>query len=92
MFFFFYLSFEFILTSAIPLLSELMPGARSTFLATNVAAFAAGDALGALIGPALLHFGLPANVSAVVLLNLIALFLLSRIALPKPALEAISND
>jgi predicted MFS family arabinose efflux permease len=90
--FFFYLSFEFILTSAIPLLSELMPNARSTFLATNVAAFSAGDALGALIGPALLHSGLAANVSAVIALNLVALFVLTRIALPKPALEPVSND
>jgi len=59
--FLFYLTFEFAIVSAIPLLSELVPGARATLMAGNVMAFSAGRMLGALIGPALFSVGLLAN-------------------------------
>ncbi len=59
--FLFYLTFEFAIVSAIPLLSELVPDARATLMAGNVMAFSAGRMLGALIGPALFSVGLLAN-------------------------------
>ena len=74
--FFFYLSFEFSLVSAIPIFNELVPGARATLLAANVAAFALGDAVGAYLGPLLFQSGLLANSLAAVALNLVALVVL----------------
>ncbi len=53
-----YLSFEFTLVSAIPLMTELVPSARATLMAGNVGAHSAGRALGALLGPALFGGGL----------------------------------
>lgn len=74
--FLFYLSYEFTLVSTIPLMTELAPGARATLLASNVAAFSLGRALGSLIGPALYVHGLPANTIAAALMNLASLALL----------------
>jgi predicted MFS family arabinose efflux permease len=75
--FFFFLSFEFAITTALSLFTELMPGARATLMAANVAAMAGGDALGAAAGPWLFRWGLPANVAAATLFNVAALGLLA---------------
>lgn len=74
--FFFFLSFEFALTTSLSLLTELIPQARATIMAANVAAIAIGDALGAAAGPWLFRCGLPANVLAAALFNAIGLVLL----------------
>ena len=55
--FFFYISFEFTIVSLIPLVSEILPGARATMLATNVSGTALGRALGALIALPLFRWG-----------------------------------
>jgi predicted MFS family arabinose efflux permease len=82
--FLFYLSFEFSLVSAIPIFNELVPAARATLLAANVATFALGDALGAYIGPLLYHSGLLANSLTALSLNLAALaMLLLFVRIPK---------
>ncbi|MDF1499080.1 MAG: MFS transporter [Anaerolineales bacterium] len=59
--FLFYLAFEFTFVSLIPMMTELVPTARATLLATNIAAAALGRALGALIGPFLYEYTLFAN-------------------------------
>jgi predicted MFS family arabinose efflux permease len=59
--FLFYVTFEFAVVSAIPLMTELLPGARATLMAWNVTAFAGGRMLGSLIGPQLFNLGLLAN-------------------------------
>ena len=74
--FLFYLSFEFALVSSIPLMTQLVPAARATLMAANVAAIAAGDAVGAFIGPYLFRMGFGTNALVVASLNLAALFLL----------------
>jgi predicted MFS family arabinose efflux permease len=79
--FLFYISFEFALVSGIPLMSELVPGARATVLAGNMGSHSAGRALGALIGPALfaggvLSSGLVANAVAAAALDAVALIIL----------------
>ena len=51
--FFIYLTFEFVVVSSIPLMTEVMPAARATFMSTIIAAMAVGRALGALIVPVL---------------------------------------
>jgi predicted MFS family arabinose efflux permease len=71
-----YVTFEFTLVSAIPLMSELVPEARATMMASNVGAHSAGRALGALLAPALFGFGLPLNVGVAAGLDVIALVIL----------------
>jgi predicted MFS family arabinose efflux permease len=71
--FLFYLTFEFTLVSSIPLMTELVPSARATLMAANVAAFSLGRVLGSLIGPLLFAYGLPINAGAAALMNLVGL-------------------
>jgi len=79
--FLFYITFEFALVSGIPLMSELVPGARATVLAGNMGSHSAGRALGALAGPALFAGGLFtgglfANAVAAAALDAVALVIL----------------
>lgn len=76
----FYLSFEFTVVSAMPLLTEIMPGARASFMASTMASNSIGRAGGALVSPWLFEWSrglsLPAlslNASGTVLLNVLAL-------------------
>ncbi|OGO09249.1 MAG: hypothetical protein A2Z66_09940 [Chloroflexi bacterium RBG_13_66_10] len=71
-----YVTFEFTLVSAIPMMSELVPNARATMMGSNVGAHSAGRALGALFAPVLFQFGLPANVAVAAGLDLVALVVL----------------
>jgi predicted MFS family arabinose efflux permease len=59
--FLFYLAFEFTLVSSIPLMTELVPRARATLMAGNVAALSLGRVMGSLLGPVLFLSGLPTN-------------------------------
>ena len=54
--FFFYISFEFTLVRCIPLMTEILPGARATLMSFNVAALSLGRALGAPLAPLLYGF------------------------------------
>jgi len=74
--FVFYLSFEFTLTSAISLMTELVPLARGTFVAANMAAISLGDSIGALAGTWLMRIGLTANAFTAGALDIIALAIL----------------
>lgn len=77
--FFFYITFEFTVVSVIPLMTELLPSARATLMAFNVASFSLGRALGDLLAPRLYGFGLGFVVLGAVVFNLLALASLSRI-------------
>ena len=77
---FFYLSFEFTLVSSLPMLTEVLPGARASFMAANIALISVGRSVGAILSPFLYRIsssiGLPAlslNASGAFLLNLLAL-------------------
>jgi predicted MFS family arabinose efflux permease len=72
-----YVTFEFTLVSAIPLMTELVPTARATVMASNVGAHSAGRALGALFAPILFARGLSTNVALAAVLDLVALGLLA---------------
>jgi predicted MFS family arabinose efflux permease len=74
--FVFFLTFEFALVSAIPLMTELVPDARATLMAGNLAAHSAGRMIGALAGPPLFTLGLLANGIAAAGINLLALVVL----------------
>lgn len=47
--FLFYITFEYVMVSHIPLMTELVPSARATILSINVTGHAVGRALGALL-------------------------------------------
>ena len=72
--FFFYLTFEFTLVSVIPMMTEVLPAARATLMAFNVAAQALGRALGAFVAPWLYHLGFLAVAGSAIVFNLVALF------------------
>lgn len=55
--FMFYITFEFALVSSIPMMTEVMPMARATLMATNVAGLSLGRSLGALLASPLYLFG-----------------------------------
>ena len=72
----FYITFEFTVVSSIPLMTELVPAARATLMAANLAAFSLGRALGALLGPPLFAAGITANVGWAAVFNVAALVIL----------------
>jgi predicted MFS family arabinose efflux permease len=85
--FFFYLTFEFTIVSAMPLMTEVFPTARATFMSMFIASTALGRSLGSLAAPRLYHLaqlmeGMPSLliiVLAAVTLNLAALLALRHI-------------
>lgn len=77
--FFFYITFEFTLVSSIPLMTELLPSARATVMALNVASLSLGRAFGALAGPQLYPWGFFAVTLGAVFFNLMALLALHRL-------------
>ena len=78
--FFFYVSFEFTIVSCIPLMTELLPSARATLMAFNVAALSLGRAVGDLTAPRLYGLGFLAVALAATGYNLLALVALTRLA------------
>lgn len=82
-----YFTFEFVVVSSLPLMTEVMPAARATFMSTFIAALAIGRALGALMMPALFsldstqanQLGILPVMLAACFLSGVAFFLLTRI-------------
>jgi MFS transporter, DHA1 family, inner membrane transport protein len=72
--FLFYITFEFALVCIIPLMTEIMPAARATIMAANIASLSLGRAMGALAAPLLYSIGFGANASAALVLNILAFF------------------
>jgi predicted MFS family arabinose efflux permease len=81
--FLFYLTFEFTIVSGIPLMSEIMPSARATMLASHMAILAIGRAVGDLVAPTLFTQsiipGIAANAAGAILFNLLALVALTKV-------------
>lgn len=71
--FFFYITFEFAIVSAIPLMSEVLPPARATLMSVNQASNSTGRALGALLAVPVYASGILASGLATVGFNLAAL-------------------
>lgn len=90
--FLFYISFEFTIVSAIPLMTEVFPAARATFMAMFIASTALGRSIGSLAAPRLYELGqsqqeLPSLLIIVlgtVTLNLTALLALRAIQEHRP--------
>ncbi len=85
--FLFYLTFEFTLVSSLPLISQVLPAARATLMAVNVASYAGGRALADLAAPYLFKHGFAWNAAVSVGLYLLAVVLLSRVKI-QPETEA----
>jgi predicted MFS family arabinose efflux permease len=83
--FIFYLSFEVGIVSALPVMTEVVPKARATMMALFIAALSLGRAVGDLAAPALYKGGFIVNALVCLGLDLVAVFFLSRIKLPKPS-------
>lgn len=83
--FVFYLSFEVVVISALPLMSEIMPTARATMMALFIAALSVGRAVGDVAAPQLYKGGILFNAAGSLVFNLLALFLLSRIKFKLPS-------
>jgi predicted MFS family arabinose efflux permease len=77
--FFFYISFEFTLVSSIPLMTELVPPARATLMALNIAALSLGRAVGDLLAPRLYAAGFWLVVIGTVGFNLLAMVALRKV-------------
>jgi MFS transporter, DHA1 family, inner membrane transport protein len=78
----FYMTFEFTLVSSLPLMTEILPGARASLMAVNIAMFSLGRAIGAGLGGWLYTLSpdhipaISANAAAAVGFNLVALLAL----------------
>jgi len=79
----YYLLFEFAIVSSIPLMTEVLPTARATLMASYIASLSAGRALGALVAPYIYSANYLSGILGIVLfscaLNLIALLALQWI-------------
>ena len=93
--FLFYLTFEFAIVSSIALMTEVLPPARATLMASGIAAHSLGRALGALVTAPLFALGqasplipdiLPSALASVAfnLLGLLAVYRLGRGMAPRP--------
>lgn len=71
--FLFYITFEFTIVSIIPLITEVIPGARVTMLSFAGAAHSVGRAAGAWLAPSLYAIGFPSIMTAAILFNLLGL-------------------
>jgi predicted MFS family arabinose efflux permease len=76
--FLFYITFEFTLVSIIPMMTEVLPEARATVMAFNVAALSLGRAIGAPLAPFLYHYSFPIVAAGAVMFNIFALLALRR--------------
>ncbi|MEN6523006.1 MAG: MFS transporter, partial [Anaerolineaceae bacterium] len=90
--FLFYLSFETMIVSSLPIMTEILPSARATLMGLSVAAFSLGRAIGAAVAPLLYTFGFRANTMATFAMNLIAFYMLTRIQVSDKKAVALPED
>jgi predicted MFS family arabinose efflux permease len=93
--FLFYFTFEFTMVSLIPMMTEVLPTARATMMAFNIAAFSLGRAIGAPLAPLLYSHGFWATALGAAVFNLAAmaaLRVLSARMLVSPAALIAPSD
>ena len=71
--FLFYLTFEFAIVSMVPLMTGVLPKARSTVMALNIASASLGRGLGSLIAAPLFVWGFGLNAVFAAVVNLLAI-------------------
>lgn len=78
--FLFYLTFEYVMVSHVPMMTELVPGARATLMSFNLTGHSLGRALGAFLAPFIYRqFGFLFVALLAVVFNLFGLFALYRL-------------
>ena len=78
--FLFYITFEYVMVSHIPLMTEVMPGARATLLSFNVTGHSLGRMIGALLATFIYRqFGFVPVTLLAILFNLFALLALAEL-------------
>ena len=81
--FLFYLTFEITLVSLIPLMAGILPAARGTVLALNIASANLGRGLGSLIAAPLFLGGFWISAFGAAIVNLLAIIVLRYVVVPK---------
>jgi DHA1 family inner membrane transport protein len=77
--FLFYLSFEYLVVSQLPMMTEVVPAARATAIALNSVGFGIGRSLGALLSTFIyVRLGFPAVTGVAVLFDIFALLALAE--------------
>jgi DHA1 family inner membrane transport protein len=79
--FIFYLTFEFTIVSLIPLMAGVLPKARGTVMALNIASANLGRGLGSWIAAPIFLTGFWLNALAAAVVNLLAIFVLSYVVI-----------
>ena len=78
--FLFYITFEYVMVSQIPLMTELLPGARATVMSFNITGHSLGRALGAFLAPLIYrNFGFIYVAFLAVVFNIFGLLALHRL-------------
>ena len=78
--FLFYITFEYVMVSHIPMMTEVMPEARATLLSFNLAGHSLGRMIGALLATFIYqHFGFFPVALTAILFNLLALLALGEL-------------
>jgi predicted MFS family arabinose efflux permease len=73
--FFFYITFEFVMVSHVPMMTEVLPGARATTMSFNLAGHSIGRGIGALLATFIYQsFGFPIVAVFAALFNIFGLF------------------
>jgi predicted MFS family arabinose efflux permease len=80
--FFFYVSFEFMIVSSIPLMTEVMPGARATMMSGFFTTASIGRALASAVAAPLYALGFVSTIIAAVAFNLSAIWAIRELELP----------
>lgn len=79
--FFFYITFEFVMVSHVPMMTEILPGARATLMSFNLTGQSIGRGIGALLATFVYQsFGFPVVAGLAMLFNLIGLLALRRLS------------
>lgn len=77
--FLFYITFEFTLVAVIPMMTEIMPSARVTLMAFNVAGLSIGRGVGALVAPSIYLLGISFSAAAAIILDIFAFLALQKL-------------
>jgi predicted MFS family arabinose efflux permease len=90
--FLFYITFEYVLVSHIPLMTEVMPNARATLLSFNVMGHSLGRVIGALVATFIYQrFGFLPVTFVAILFNVFALLALGELTQKLPVVTRMRN-
>ena len=78
--FFFYITFEFVMVSHVPMMTEVLPGARATAMSFNLTGHSIGRGIGALLATFVYQsFGFPVVAILAMIFNLFGLLSLRKL-------------